>query len=123
MVGYLWYIAQLGLVQIGLTNTMYLSSKNKRYMETIVLLAEQNVDAIICRTLFIGRPLMVFTKPIVLSLPPKSHTRLNLLDETVYDRVVRTLSAVTAIDVSTQIILFSLFGMDFSGLIPTESSQ
>lgn len=119
--GYLFYAVQLCLLKTHFATTLYISAKDKRYIHVIVNEAEKNFDVVRCESLFIGHPLIYFTKQIILSVQMVDSEKMNLNEETIYSRVLWTLATARSIDKQMVEAILLLWGMDFSVLIPLSS--
>jgi hypothetical protein len=116
--GYVFLAGQVCLLKVRLTTTFYLSAKDKRYIKHIISATENNFDNVVCDTLLIGHPLVFFTKPITLAITQSNVKRLNLYEETMYNRALWSIVTASLIEQRTMEYFHSLWSMDFSKLIP-----
>jgi hypothetical protein len=117
LLGYIFYGLQLLLLKTNLSHVLYLSGKDKRYIATIVSLAERSVDEVVCETLLVGHPLVFFTRPITLKLERQALGLIEHYSETMYNRVVWTLACIKNVDQKTRKTMVQSWGVDILPLI------
>jgi hypothetical protein len=116
--GYAFYAIQILFIKASLTQSFYMSAKEKRYMREVVGWVEQDFDAIYCYTIRIGHPLVFFTKPIALFLDSSHIKELHLYSQDIYNRIVWTLVSTTFAQKDCLKKMSSLWSDQLPSIIP-----
>ncbi len=105
--GYLVYFFQLVLIQFQLTNTFYLSAKEKKVMKFIVFYLEKKAAHFEVQDFRLGHVLTFFSKPIMLNLDGKA---ISIENDVVYQRALWTLVSCSSLTLDTKKVLGHYLG-------------
>ena len=89
LIGYFFILFQLIGLYLGLTKTIWISEKQKKFQKKIIQILELKANKICCQTTNIGFNLSFFTEQVILEL--KFSEKINIRTDEEYNQVLYTL--------------------------------